>query len=165
MSNLIIFSINEKPNHKKLVTLSKKLIKYCLTKDLGIIFNFLGYSHKLITQLTPSFYFSISDDFLQLNSEYLTTSNIKNIEKTSGKKFFNNKFSFLDDVYNILKNFGIKNITLLISRDDTINDIKEFKRVVKNNRPIVDILYEDIINRQHEYGYDFTDLIILSQLP
>lgn len=88
MSSILVFSIRDKIEYENSVKISKKLISYCLSKNLGIIFNFLGYDENLIRSLQSTFYFSISDDFLQLNSEFLTTSDIMGIENEKGKKFF-----------------------------------------------------------------------------
>ena len=82
--------------------ISNKIISFCLDKNIGAIFNFLGYGESLIHEANPTLYFSISDDFLQLNSEYLTTSEIENIECEKGKKEFYDNFSLLDEIYNVL---------------------------------------------------------------
>ena len=95
-------------------------------KNLGVIFNFLGYGENLIRELNPNFYFSISDDFFQLNSEYLNTTLIKEIDNGKGKKEFCKKFSFFDDISNIVNSFYIKNVSLLISCDGSVGLLEDF---------------------------------------
>ena len=48
-------------------------------------------------------YFSVSDDFFELNSEFLTTSDIEKIETRDGEKLFRRKFAVLDRMRTILK--------------------------------------------------------------
>ena len=93
MSNLVAFIIKDDLNYKTMDTLSRKIIKYCLNKKFGVLFNFLGYSQELINSLNPKLYFSLSDDFIQLNSEFLTTSNIEDIDSNHGKKLFLKQFA------------------------------------------------------------------------
>lgn len=62
MSNLVALIIKDDLDYKAMDTLSRKIIKYCLNKKFGVLFNFLGYSQELINSLNPKFYFSLSDD-------------------------------------------------------------------------------------------------------
>lgn len=158
MSKMIVFLIKDEIGYEKSVLLSKRLISYCLDKNFGVMFNFLGYSHDLINKFTPSLYFSISDDFLQLNSEFLSTSNILYINEIEGKKEFCEKFSVLDDIYNILLNYKILNIKLLISSES--KKINDFITVNCNSQKVTEIIYDSIISNAENYAYDFPDLII-----
>lgn len=162
MSTLLVYSIKDNINYEELVNLSKKLVYYCLDKNLGVIFNFLGYSEDLINQLDSNLYFTISDDFLQLNCEYITTSRIENIEKEEGKWTFLSEFSVLDDIYNMLIAFGLKNISLLISCDGSVTTLEEFKVKKKGSLTITEILYKSIIEEKDMYAYDLPNIIITS---
>ena len=160
MSNLVVFLIKDKLSYEKSLMLSNKIISFCLDKNIGAIFNFLGYSETLIRETNPNLYFSISDDFLQLNSEYLSTAEIENIESDSGKKEFYEKFSFFDEIYNILVEFELKNMSLVISSDGSVEKISDLEIVDSKSRTITEILYKNIIDNHAKYGYDFTDIVI-----
>lgn len=77
------------------------------------------------------------------------------------KNFFD-KFSFLDEIYDMLINFGIKKISLMISCDGSVDKIDDFEIQNKNGRAIVEILYECIMNTKEKYAYDFPNVIITS---
>lgn len=158
MSKMLAFLIKEKINYETSILLSKKLVLHCLEKNYGVIFNFLGYSQKLIKEFSPSLYFSISDDFLQLNSEFLTTSYIECIEDKEGKKEFCENFSILDDIYSILQSYKIGNIKLLISTDS--EEINDFISVNCDSRKVTEIIYDAIISNADMYAYDFPNMII-----
>jgi len=158
-----MFSIkDDKIKYNDLVKISKQLISFCLNKNLGVIFNFLGYDEELINKLESNFYFSISDDFFQLNSEYLNTSDIEVVESDEGKQTFYKKFSFFDEIYNILIESGINNISLLISCGGSSVELNNFKFKRKKEKSLVEILYETIIEEKDEYAYGFPEIIITS---
>lgn len=159
MSNLVTFLIKDEINYEKSTFISNEIVSFCLRKNLGAIFNFLGYYENLIHETKPNLYFSISDDFLQLNSEYLSTSEIQQIETEKGKKEFYKKFSFLDEIYEILIKFKLKNISLIILTDGSINTISELE-VVNSDKKITEITYNLIIDNPEKYGYDFPNVII-----
>lgn len=157
-----MFSIRDEIDYTKQVALSKLLINYCLSNGKGVIFNFLGYSENLLSELQPNFYFSVSDDFIQLNSEYMTTADINNIEKAVGREEFKKKFIFLDDIFDILVNFGLINFSLIVACDGSDDDVNSFDIVSTNTTPrlITDILYAHVINNSSSYCYDFSNIII-----
>lgn len=158
MSKMLAFLIKDKINYETSVSLSKKLVLYCLEKNYGVIFNFLGYSQNLINEFSPSLYFSISDDFLQLNSEFLTTSYIERIEEQEGKKEFCKNFSILDDIYSILQSYKIGDIKLLISTDS--EEINDFISANCDSRKVAEVIYDAIISNAAIYAYDFPNMII-----
>ncbi|MBQ3066983.1 MAG: hypothetical protein IJD18_03035 [Clostridia bacterium] len=159
MSNLVAFLVYDTMEYEEMVAVSKSITKYCLNKDIGAIFNFLGYSEKLITELNPNFYFSISDDFLQLNSEWLSTSSIENIAEEEGKVEFCNKFSFLEDICAILDGYGLQCVKLLVSSSGT-ESIEDFLLVDAGLEPITNLLYKSVIENHATYAYGFPDIII-----
>ena len=160
MSNMVLFFIEDDMDYEKMKHLSKKIIRYCLKKDVGVVFNFLGYGQDLIESIDPKFYFSVSDDFIQLNSEFLTTSDIRSIENDYGKKIFVERFSLFDDIYEILCDSNIKKSKLLISADGSTNSLEEF--IVKKiaNGSIAETLYESVIEKKDEYAYDFPNILL-----
>lgn len=160
MSNIVVFLTKDKLSYEKSLKISNRIVSFCLNKNLGAIFNFLGYSETLIQEVDPTLYFSISDDFLQLNSEYLSTSEIKDIERDNGKKEFYEKFSFFDEIYNILVEFELRNISLIISSDGSAEKISDFEIVASKSRTITEILYNTIINNYERYGYGFPTIVI-----
>ena len=160
MSSLVLFSINDKIKYKETIQLSKQLISYCLNKNLGVIFNFFGYSESLINQLHPNLYFCVSDDFVQLNSEFLSTSEIVHFKSIEGEKAFYEKFHFLDEVLNILIDFGLKEVNLIISCDECEN-IDNFLKIKKDSKSIVEILYESILSEKDKHAYGFPNVMIV----
>ena len=64
MSNLVLFTINDRLSYDQTLSLSNGLVELCLEKQKGVIFNFLGYEEDFIKKLDANFYFSISDDFV-----------------------------------------------------------------------------------------------------
>lgn len=160
MSKMVVFLIKDKINYEKSLLISKKIILYCLKNDLGSIFNFLGYSENLIIEANPTLYFSISDDFLQLNSEYLNTEKIECIEEEKGKREIYKNFSFLDEIYNILIDFKLGDISLILSSDGSTEKMSDFKSINSDSRKIVEIIYNSIIESKDKYAYDIPNIII-----
>lgn len=160
MSNIVVFLVKDKLSYEKSLMISNKIVSFCLNKNVGAIFNFLGYRETLIHEADPTLYFSISDDFLQLNSEYLSTAEIENIECDNGKKEFYEKFSFLDEIHNVLVEFELKNISLIISSDGSIEKISDLEIVASKTRTITEILYNIIVDNHEKYGCDFPDIVI-----
>ena len=99
MSNMVVFFINDKIKYDKMVYISNSIVNICLNAKKGAIFNFLGYDEDLINQFNNDFYFSISDDFLQLNSNYCNVNDILNIDSYLGRERFKEKFLIFDDVF------------------------------------------------------------------
>lgn len=167
MSNLVMFSIQDEIDYFNKVRLSELLIDYCLLNKKGVIFNFLGYSEDFISELHPHFYFSVSDDFIQLNSEFMTTCDIENIQNAKGKEKFIEKFSFLSDIFQILVDFGLLNFSLVIACDGSDDDIEDFdtKYINETTSSLTDVLYDHIINMSHYYAYEFSNVIISYQNP
>lgn len=165
MSSLVMFSIQDEIDYSNEVILSELLINYCLLNKKGVIFNFLGYSEKLINELHPHFYFSISDDFIQLNSEFMTTCDIENIQNEEGKEKFIEKFSFLNDISQILVEYGLGNFSLIISCDGSDDDLNDFQRelIINHQKPLNEVLYNHIINNNSNYAFDFSNVIISYQ--
>lgn len=160
MSALVGFFIKDDVEYTKSCEISKTIINYCLENNKGAIFNFLGYSEPLISSMNSHFYFSLSDDFLQLNGEFLTTQNIASILSKQGREAFNKEFSCFDDLFNILQNYGLSNISLVITKEANVESIDEFIIIKKQNKRYVDLLYEDIVSRSNIFAYDFTTLLI-----
>lgn len=161
MSNLVAFIIKDDLDYKAMDTLSRKIIKYCLNKRFGVMFNFLGYSQELINSLNPKFYFSLSDDFIQLNSEFLTTSNIEDIDSYHGKKLFLKHFAIFDDIFAILLNdFGLKKISLLISVDGSADNLEDYSIININSNAVAETLYKSILAMKEDFAYDFPDIVI-----
>lgn len=160
MSALVTFFIKDDVEYTKSCKISKAIITYCLKNNKGAIFNYLGYSETLVSSIKSNFYFSISDDFLQLNSEFLTTQNIASILSKRGRKSFNKKFAFFDDVFDILQAYGLSNISLCVTKDGSVDSIDDFLEIKKQDKRYVDLLYDDIISRSNIFAYDFTTVII-----
>ena len=161
MSNLVAFIIKDDLNYKTMDTLSRKIIKYCLNKKFGVLFNFLGYSQELINSLNPKLYFSLSDDFIQLNSEFLTTSNIEDIDSNHGKKLFLKQFAIFDDIFAILLNdFGLKRMSLLIYVDGSADNIEGYSIININSNAVAETLYESVLAMKEDFAYDFPDIVI-----
>jgi len=73
MSNLILFGFNGHNDYDFLKKITNKLTRLALKNNKGIVFYFEGYGEDLINLLNFDFYFSVSDDFFQLNSNFVTT--------------------------------------------------------------------------------------------
>lgn len=157
MSNLVLIYLNKINNYDKMVAISNSLVKISLRHKKGIIFNFLGYDEILINQLDTNFYFSISDDFLQLNSNYCNVNDILDIESTMGKKKFKEKFAILDDVFVCLKKNNITNFSMLISEE--FANKNEFKIITENDIIPSNVLYKYIVTRKQD-SYSFGAIII-----
>lgn len=162
MSALVAFVIKDDIKYEKLVELSKDLISYSLKNNIGVIFNFLGYAEELMRSLNAGLYFSVSDDFLQLNSEFLTVSEINDLESEQGKHYFYEKFTFLDNIYKRLIEFGCKKIEFIIScngNPECITD--EFLIKDKGGKAIVEILYDALIEVKDKFAYSFPELYLI----
>lgn len=162
MSNLVVFLIKDKITYEQTVAVSNNIVRYCLENNKGALFNFLGYGEDLINQLAPSFYFSISDDFLQLNSNYLSSINNHFVKKTDNEKDFFSKFKFLDDIYALLQSAKIRKIQLLISSDGSSERIEDFLQIAKGAYSFEEILYDIFLKEQVGITQDFPELIINS---
>lgn len=160
MSNVVLFYVKDNINYEDMNSISRKIVKYCLKKDLGVSFNFFGYCDEIVKELNPTMYFIVSDDFIQLNSEFLTTSNIFNIKAESGKIIFSKRFRFFNEIFKIFINNNLKDFGLLIMTDgssESINDC-EVKKVHSAN--ITETLFGSIIENKDRFAYDFPNLLI-----
>lgn len=161
MSNLVICYFDRKSiidyNHVK--QLSDELVKLALTNDKGIIFEFLGYDEEFIKSLGDKFYFAVSDDFIQLNSEFMNLCKIDDIRSTSGKGQFLQEMKIFDDISALLCSYGISKFDLLISTDNS-DCLDDFKIISAKNDSISKVLYHHLLSNLCSNGYDFTDIII-----
>ena len=64
MSNVVLFYVKDNINYEDMNSISRKIVKYCLKKDLGVSFNFFGYCDEIVKELNPTMYFIVSDDFI-----------------------------------------------------------------------------------------------------
>ena len=82
------------------------------------------------------------------------------INQNNGKDNFYKSFSIFDEIYDILIDYSIKNISLLISNESNENSINEFNQIKKENKLYVEILYDLLIKENTKYGYDFPNVLI-----
>ena len=163
MSNLVLFYIKDNINYEAMDALSRKIVKYCLKNNLGASFNFFGYCDEEVKELNPTMYFILCEDFIQLNSEFLTTQNILNIQEKEGKDIFLKTFACFTEIFELLSKNNLKDFGLLIERSGicwpikSINDC-EIKKVHSTN--ITEILYNSIIENKDRFAYDFTNIHI-----
>lgn len=162
MSKTVAFFLHEDIKFEKLIELSNKLVSYCLNKKLGIIFNHLDWKTQFIKELDSNFYFIITDNFFEYNCDFLTAKNILDINQNNGKDNFYKSFSIFDEIYDILMDYSIKNISLLISNESNENSINEFNQIKKENKLYVEILYDLLIKENTKYGYDFPNVLIFN---
>ena len=161
MSNLVVFFVDDKLSYQTQNKLSRELVLYSLKRGIGVIFDFEGYADNIIQQMNSLLYFSVTDDFIQLNSMFLETGYKPYFNNSKGKKKFFKDFGFFDEIYSVLKKYGIKTIKLIVSHDGSVDDIKDLKVVDKKDKSIVQILYDDIIEEKDKCAYGFTDLLII----
>ena len=96
-----------------------------------------------------------------MNSEFLTTSNIENIDSNHGKKLFLKQFAIFDDIFAILLNdFGLKRMSLLISVDGSADNIEGYSIININSNAVAETLYESILAMKEDFAYDFPDIVI-----
>lgn len=157
MSNIVLFSIVDNISYKKMHKLSNSLVKLSLLKKKGIIFNFLGYDEELIRRFNLSFYFSVSDDFLQLNSNFCNVCDILHLKSKNGKNKFKKKFAIFDDIYLHLLNNKINEFILIISDQDA--EVCDFTELTFNQDLPSDILYDYILTKEND-SYSFGAVII-----
>ena len=161
MSNLVIFYFDRARivdyDHAK--QLSDELVKLALANDKGVIFEFLGYDEEFIKSLGDKFYFAVSDDFIQLNSEFMNLCQIDDIGSPSGKETFLQEMKIFDDVSALLRSHGIDKFDLLISADNA-DCLDDFKIIYADNDCISQTLYRHLLDNLCSNGYDFTDIII-----
>jgi len=156
MSNLVLFTINDRLSYDQMLSLSNGLVELCLEKQKGVIFNFLGYEEDFIKKIDANFYFSISDDFLQLNSEFCDVCDILDLNSKEGKTKFVKKFSIFDEIYLFLIKNKVKNCKLYISDQDY--DLSEYKKVYYTGT-ITDCLYDYILTTEAE-SYSFGAILL-----
>jgi len=156
MSNILLFSIKDNIDYFKMVKISNSLVKLCINHKKGVIFNFLGYDNDLINRINDNYYFSISDDFLQLNSEFLTVEDILFLDTNKGKEEFTKKFSILDEVCLLLKKNNINKYDLIISDQDA--NFSDYIIISKIKSLPTKFLYEYILTKK-ENAYSFDSVI------
>ena len=163
MSNLVIFYFNNVYDYDYYKDLSEKIIKVALKNKRGVIFNFEGYAEELIKQLGDVFYFSVSDDFLQLNSEFIT----QEISLDSDEKNLKNKYSqsmkVFDEITLLLKKNGINKFDLLIDTNEA-NSMSDFIIIDNSMVKISDTMYEYLTNNQNHYPFEWASVLIHSKL-
>ena len=159
MSNILLFSFHPTCEYKQYKKITDGIVRLALKNDKGVIFNFLGYAEELIKSLGYKSYFSVSDDFFELNSEFLTTSDIEKIETQDGEKLFRRKFVVLDRIAHYLKENGIKEFDILI---DTCcaEKAEDFTVLTCDGEDITGVLYDYVVAEKDSSALDFTSIIV-----
>lgn len=160
MSSTILFILKDKMEYKKIKELSIALVNHCVKIDKGIHFYPMYlYSDNSADYFNKFLNFSISDDFLSVNSEFLNVCDIMSIESDVGRKQFNEKFCFLDKIFDIILDFGCKKISLVVFQNE-VGDFNNYEKELKGSRSYCEILYNHIIRNKEKYAYSFSEIII-----
>ena len=159
MSNLILFGFNGHNDYDFLKKITNKLTRLALKNNKGIVFYFEGYGDDLIDLLNFDFYFSVSDDFFQLNSNFVTTEDIIDIETNRGKKLFIKKFKIFDKIAVYLKKEGINDF-YFVTDICGVMDIEDFTTISLRSTNITEALYKLITDNPKETSYNFNDFFI-----
>lgn len=154
-----MFSFHPTCEYKQYKKITDGLVRLSLKNDKGVIFNFLGYAEELIKSLGYKSYFSVSDDFFELNSEFLTTSDIEKNETRDGEKLFRRKFAVLDRIAHYLKENGIKEFDVLM---DTCcaEKAEDFTVLTCDGEDITGVLYDYVVAEKDSTALDFTSIIV-----
>lgn len=80
--------------------------------------------------------------------------------RSTRQKIFYDNFSFLDETYNVLVEFEIRNVSLILSSDGSVEKISDLDIVASKSRTITEILYNIIVDNRVKYGYGFPDIVI-----
>lgn len=161
MSSSVVFVIFDDIEHKSKILLSNKLIEYCLSNNLGIVFNSREVNYNAIKELNPSVYFSLADDFFSHCCDFLNTYNIDFLSE-NGREAFYKRFVFFDDIYKILVNFGLKKFCLMVSNQEAELDCFDVKN--KGSSSYVEILYDSILEEKDVWAYGFPIIMIVTDL-
>lgn len=161
MSASVVFAIFDDIDRKNKVVLTNKLIEYCISKNFGVIFNAREVNVNAIQELNPQLYFSLSDDFFSHCCDFLSTADI-DFSSENRKISFYNKYAFFDEIYNILVNFGVKRLCLMVANQEAELDCFNVKN--KGTSSYVEILYNSILEEKDDYAYGFTIIMIVSDL-
>ena len=161
MSNLAMFVIKQQEglDYLKLKKLSSDIVAFCLENDIGVIFNFEGYADKLIKEMDPWIYFEISDDFIQLNAEFLDTTDVDFMSENAYNDF-NSKFYMFDCIFDVLRKYEVQNIDLVISCDGSAETLSDFIAINKNEDLYISTLYKAILDHKDVWAFEFPNLII-----
>ena len=130
-----------------------------MKNDIGAIFNFEGYADGLIKEIDPMLYFEISDDFIQLNAEFLDTTDISFLSENAEKEF-ESKFYMFDGIYDILDKHNIEKIDLVISCDGSVDSLSDFIIVNKEDKKYSTLLYKAILDQKDKWAFEFPNIII-----
>lgn len=149
MSNLVTFIVpreeGTKHDYSFYKNVSIQLIKIALKNNKGVIFNFEGYAQDLIDEFDSGFYFSLSDDFLQTNSNFASDFSICDFVTKEDRDKFKNVFHVFDDLANCLVQNKIFNFDLIIDLDGCEKSIDDFEIVHLFSTNISDAIYDTIL--------------------
>ena len=87
-----------------------------------------------------------------------TADKIQNLIKQAKEEIVKAKLH--NEIHNVLVEFELKNISLIISSDGSIEKISDLEIVASKTRTITEILYNIIVDNHEKYGCDFPDIVI-----
>ena len=163
MSNLVSYLIKNKSNYSFDKKLSNELVNLALICNKGIVFNFLGYDEELINQFDHCLYFSITDDFLQLNSEFASNLIIYDFETKKGIMMFEKDFSIFDMVADHLYKNNIKEFDVIISTNEGVSK-ENLYLLTCNTTHLTKTMIDYLISNKDKNGFSFEDVLIQVRL-
>ena len=139
---------------------AKKLVRYCLEYDnLAVFFNSFDYAESLIVEEHMRNFFLLSDSFLYKNCEFLEeVPYIDPFNLVESEKTFVKKYGFFNDIFKIVFEHNVSEITVFLSVDGSVEHSCEFIPLYATSETFLHILFDSVITNADKFAYQIPSL-------
>lgn len=140
--------------------LAKKLVRYCLEcGNLAVFFNSFDYDKTLIVDEHMKNFFLLSDSFLYKNCEFLEeVPFIDPFNLVESERAFTEKYDFFNDIFNIVFNYNVSEITVFLSIDGSVEHSYEFVPLSATPENFLHTLFDSVITNADKCAYQIPSL-------
>lgn len=152
MSEIFLVNISETDlDYANLNSFANEITSFALKYQMGIHFNELGYFPQLISECNMKKYFFVSDSFLHCNATFLDMCEFAYLDGEDYKKAFYQKFSFVNQIVDILKKYEILKVQFFISDDGSVESEGDFFTLQSTGNELLDRLYECVLLNDYPF--------------
>ncbi len=160
MSALCIFHLKEHSmSFEELNSLAREVVRCCLDRGLGVIFNSFDYAANIIAQGRMKNFFFLSDSFLYKNCDFLDAAITEDVTDLDiCRKEFLTRFSFLREILEILFRFPLRQAEVFVSTDGAAENINDFIIEEVGHKAFLNALFESIYRYADRYAYEIPSM-------
>lgn len=161
MSELFIIDASENPvSFNQLNSTSILITEMAIKEGFGVCFNSFDYASNLLKRGTyrrARFHMVLSDSFVHRNCCELLDLSFLDPSKdyTSNFDIFLKRFSFLENLLDILYHNGFSDCSVFIDGWGTAETIGDFSRIATTKKDLLAKLWNQIYENKDECGYCF----------